>query len=302
MPFKKILVALDGSSTSKIAADYAFWLASNLDATVAGQHVVDPRLVEMFVAPEFAEELGFSRSADTADKVFAALRKIGRVILQVFAEEAYAKGFTTKTFLDEGYTVEEILKYAEQFDLLVMGHHGQGQAKRPTEATLGSVAERIASGSSKSVLIAVEPINQIKRVLVAYDGSEPSRGALLMAENLAKRTNSKFNAVTVIPSQSAAKDATLLVEQGEACLRETWKEEVFAVKKGAIAKTLLENANRSHSLLVLGAYGYRDPEKNVLGTTTTKVIRETKGSVLVYRPGLLHSKFDADEMLQELTV
>lgn len=43
MTFNKILVALDGSKNSQIAAEYAFWLASNLDAELAGQHVVEAK-------------------------------------------------------------------------------------------------------------------------------------------------------------------------------------------------------------------------------------------------------------------
>jgi nucleotide-binding universal stress UspA family protein len=301
MTFKKILVALDGSQNSQIAANYGFWLASNLQADLAGQHVVDPRLVDLFIEPEFAEELGFSQSIETSEKVFSALRKIGKVILDLFSKEAAGRGFKTTTFLDEGYIVDEILKYAEEFDLLVMGHRGRGQKKLPTGLMLGSVAERVVVGSDVPVLITVQPVTEIKQILVAFDGSEPSRGALLMAENLAKRTESKLKALTIIPSEKHKEDARIIREQGESFLREYWVDEVFSIKEGAVSDTLLDYANTSNSLLVLGAYGFGDPDKNVLGSTTTKIIRETKTSVLVYKP--IHTLASAQsDKLAEPTV
>src|SRR6516162_8050881 len=119
MTFKNILVALDGSSNSQLAAEYGFWLASNLGASLAGQHVVDPRLVDLFIEPGFAQELGFGESIATSEKVFMALRKVGKVILNLFANQAATRGLKITTFLDEGYVAEEIIKYGKQFDLLV---------------------------------------------------------------------------------------------------------------------------------------------------------------------------------------
>ncbi|MBZ0187782.1 MAG: universal stress protein, partial [Candidatus Obscuribacterales bacterium] len=94
MPFRNILVAVDGSEYSQNAADYAFWLATELSAELVAQHVVDPRLVDLFVAPEFGEELGFSVAADTEDKVFRAIKKIGNVILELFVKEAKGRGIS----------------------------------------------------------------------------------------------------------------------------------------------------------------------------------------------------------------
>jgi nucleotide-binding universal stress UspA family protein len=301
MPFKKILVALDGSKNSQIASEYGFWLAINLGAQLAAQHVVDPRLVDLFIEPQFAQELGFHESTDAGDKVFAALRKIGNVILELFATEAVGRGLRTTIFLDEGNIVEEVLKYSDEFDLLVMGHRGKHQPKTPTRMVLGSVAERVIVGSDVPVLVTFQPISEIKQILVAYDGSEPARGALLMAEQLAKETDSKLKAVTVVNSPKAKSEAKALVDDGELFLREKWNEKVFEVKEGAVAHTILDYAHASHSLLVLGAYGFGDREANVLGSTTTKVIRETKTSVLIYKPPISKTKPKSVELVTRIS-
>jgi len=290
MPFKKILVALDGSQNSQIAAEYAFWLASSLDATLTGQHVVDPRLVDLFVEREFAETLGFAHTLDASDKVFFALRKIGKVILDLFATQAAGRGLKASTVLSEGYICEEIIKCAEKFDLLVIGHRGKLRKQLPSQIMLGSVAERVAFAADMPVLITVQRPEHIQQILVAYDGSEPARGALLMAEHLAKKSNCPLKAMVVVPSSDEKERAKFLVEEGKTYLREYSPEDVFSIKQGAIASTLLEQAGATNSLLVLGAYGFRELDKNVLGSTTTKVIRESKTSVLVYKPNVTKAK------------
>lgn len=301
MPFKKILVALDGSKYSQIAAEYGFWLSSGLDASLAGQHVLDPRMIDLFIAPEFAEALGFGRSVDTSEKVFAAMRRIGKVILELFATEAIARGIKTTTFLAEGYIVEEILKNANDFDLTILGHRGHGEKQLPSELLLGSVAEKLASACSTPVLVTAQKISEIKQILVAYDGSEPARGALLMAEALAKSTNSKLKAITVASSPKYTNDAQLIVEQGHGYLRDEWKEEVFCIKEGAIAPTILNYAHSTDSLLVVGAYGFNNPDDNVLGSTTSNIIRHTQSTVLIYKPTSKLSRRNESERLHELS-
>ncbi|MBX9688816.1 MAG: universal stress protein [Candidatus Obscuribacterales bacterium] len=283
MPFKKLLVALDGSEYSQIAANYAFWLANRLNASIDAQHVVDPRLADFFIAPEFAQELGLAASIETSDKVISGLRRVGELILELFSREAADRKLQFKTFLDEGYITQELLKRSANADLVIMGHRGKGHRKIPSDLLIGAVAERIAVSSKVPVLIAVQPIEMIGQALVAYDGSEPSRGALFMAENLAKNAGLRLRAMIVVPSAEHRAEAELLIEQAKSYLREEWPEEVFMVAEGPPAPTLMEYAASSNSLLVLGAYGFRTPEGNVIGSTTTHVVRMTQSSILIYR-------------------
>ncbi len=283
----KILVAIDGSKNAQIAADYAFWLGSKLNADLVAQHVVDPRLVRLFIDPEFAEELGMTASIETSEKVLAALRKIGTLILSRFHSEAHRRGFDTGSKLSEGRVVEEILENAKNFDLLIVGHRDHNDIKTATNLAIGSVAEGIVSAASGPVLIAIQPLDEIEKVIVAYDGSDAASGALVMAEELAKNIDAKLEAVVVTNSFEDEQNAKRVVKKGEALLREYWSEDVFSTKSGLASNHLLDDASGTqNSLLVVGAYGYRDPNETVLGSTTLRVIRETRRSVLIYRPSV----------------
>lgn len=285
MTFEKILVALDGSESGQVAADCAFWLADKLDVSLCAQHVVDPKMVQLFLDPEFGKALGFRSRHETEKKVFNALRKIGSTILDLFINEAHKRSVNVSTTLDEGSVADRIIEYSSKFDLLVIGHHGRDCVSSPKLVPLGSVAERVVLGSQIPVLIAVQPLPLIEQVIVAYDGSEASRGALLMSEDLAKRIGASLKAVVVTHPSSERCEAELLVDDGKKFLHEKWSEDVFSIKEGRAAEIILsETQSAKNTLLVLGAYGYADPEQNVLGSTTTKVIRKTASSVLIYRP------------------
>lgn len=283
MPFKKILVALDGSNFSKIASSYAFWLASQLDADLDGQHVTDSRLVDLFIDPKFTEELGFDASIEIDEKVYSALHKIGRVILDTYAKEAAVQQIATNTHLDSGPIIDEICKRAKEHDLLILGHRDDRHAPLPSELIVGSIAERIVISTNKSVLVCVQPVEAIKEITVAFDGSEPSIGALLMSEQLAKYLDLPLKAIVVAQNAAHLSEAHAMAEKGDKFLREAWTDKVFSVMEGYPAKSLIDYGAKAGSLLVIGAYGYRDPDTNVLGSTTTNVLRHTKSSILIYR-------------------
>ncbi|HEY9785248.1 MAG TPA: universal stress protein [Candidatus Obscuribacterales bacterium] len=306
----RILVAIDGSEYSQNASRWSFFLTNAIEGELEAETVVDPRIVDLFLSPEFAEELGLKASIDASGNVIKALKKVGTIVLDLWKKDCSQHiNNGQKTHLDVGDTTEEILKRGKGFDLTIVGHRGRGHSQHQPSAShfrIGSVAERVAVGSAKSVLIAMQPPEEVETILVAYDGSEPAKGALLLGEQLAIATKKRLKALYAVPEEKMMPGANSVVEMGAALLRnyegifedeigdygtmETkeqrakfLKDEVFEIWSGPPAKTILKRAAELKSLLVIGAYGFKDPEENVLGSTTTNVIRATRTSVLVYK-------------------
>lgn len=303
----RVLVALDGSEYSQNASLTAFWIAKKTDAELEAISVVDPRIVDLFLSPEFAEDLGIKPSIDASAKIIQGLKKIATVILKLWKADAEVHmGCAAKTHMVLGDVTEEILKAGKNKALIVVGHRGVGYKNHQAALSffrVGSVAERVAVGAKKSVLISVSPPDSLKTILVAYDGSEPSKGALLLGEQLAIATGIPLKAVLVVREEDQIKQASSIIEMGASLLRnyqtpEQHKEagvgnvavktrclmqDVFDVKVGQPANTILREAEEQKALLIVGAYGFKDPEENVVGSTTTHIVRATRTSVLVYR-------------------
>jgi nucleotide-binding universal stress UspA family protein len=84
MKSTKILVAIDGSEYSQNASLTAFWMAKATDARLEAVSVVDPRIVDLFLSPEFAEDLGLKPSLDASAKIIRSLKRIANAVLELW--------------------------------------------------------------------------------------------------------------------------------------------------------------------------------------------------------------------------
>ena len=144
--FKRILVPVDGSSTSDQALQEAITLAKEQGAQVRIIHVVDE--VNINLETEFA-----------TDEFYEAMRKSGNRILEKSKEAARAGGISAESELLErvpfGSRISDmIVEESKRWnaDLVIIGTHGR---RGVNHLLLGSVAEKV-------VRIATTPIMLIR--------------------------------------------------------------------------------------------------------------------------------------------
>lgn len=137
---KKILVAVDGTPCSENAACTAFALARRMGARVVLASVVVSR---------------GKNSSDWGLKYFLKQKEEAHELLKHWAQigESGWEVAVDYKVLEGEHISDEIVKYAEveDFDFLLIGTHGR---EGFDYTLLGSVAERVARGSSIPVMIA----------------------------------------------------------------------------------------------------------------------------------------------------
>ncbi len=143
--YKKILVAIDDSDTSRAALQEAISLAKAQGARLCIAHVADETLLNMH-----HRTLNTTLNLDHARQ---AIRQAGEVLLE--AAKVEAADLTVETLLKEADNrrVSEVLIEATQeagADLLVVGTHGRRGLQR---LILGSVAEQLVRLSPVSILL-----------------------------------------------------------------------------------------------------------------------------------------------------
>lgn len=137
----KILLAVDGSTYTQHMLDYvaahAEWLSPTHQYTVV--HAV-PRISPRAMAA-LNQNLLAEHYRDEAEKVFQPIRAF-------LAERSLVPEFIGLT----GYAADVIAQHADtgQFDLLMMGSHGQGSLRN---LVLGSVATKVLAGCKVPVLL-----------------------------------------------------------------------------------------------------------------------------------------------------
>jgi nucleotide-binding universal stress UspA family protein len=147
--FRRILVPVDGSTTSNRGLRVAIDLAHDQQATLHLLHVVD----ELLLTP--ALEGGAYFTAQQVDAYAAALRAQGGKVLAKAEAEAAKKGIACRTTLVEtlgGPVADAIVAHAQKIraDLIVLGTHGRRGLKR---AVMGSDAEGVVRASPVPVLL-----------------------------------------------------------------------------------------------------------------------------------------------------
>ena len=154
-------------------------------------------------------------------------------------------GWSVETMVRNGNPISEILRVAEEIDadLIVLGSHGIGMAKR---FLLGSVSDRILEYAKCSVLIVKnkpgeEAAATIRastgipyKIMLAYDNSDAAREALKLCSSLPLDNDSVVNVVYVMPLITAYRQD---VRQH---INKIW------LQKKQIMQAELEQAVRSH--------------------------------------------------------
>ena len=144
--YSRILVAVDGSETSRHALKHAIELARSLSAKLRIVHVVEMSWLP--IAPEIAID---------AEAITAARRSEGEKIVAAARETAREAGFESEAVLIETETptehvAEALAREAVHWaaDVVVLGTHGRRGVER---LLLGSVAEQITRRSPRPVLL-----------------------------------------------------------------------------------------------------------------------------------------------------
>jgi nucleotide-binding universal stress UspA family protein len=142
--FGKIMVPLDGSERAEQALPYAQHVASTDGGTVHLVYVVEP--------PSAVRWHGVGAPVNVYAPIIAAQREEAMAYLERTRRRLEQEGLAAQVALLDGDEASALLDYAHQagIDLVVLTTHGRAGL---TRWALGSVADRVAHGSTVPVLL-----------------------------------------------------------------------------------------------------------------------------------------------------
>ncbi len=139
----------------------------------------------------------------------------------------------------------------------------------------------------------------IKKVLVAYDGSETSKKAIMKAKEVAVQ-NEQIE-VTIISvwelptlvyedyididfNEKYQKQAEAEMEEAKQMIQDLPNNKQFSVLKGHIASTILDYAKKQEvDLIVIGSRGLGGVQRFFLGSVSFHVVQKAHCDVLVVK-------------------
>jgi nucleotide-binding universal stress UspA family protein len=277
--FKKILVAFDGSITSKDALRKAFQI----------QPKEPEEITVVTVNPPYAGDLEFVGVHDIRD----VLRGKGEKILSEVEVIARDEGVPIKTRLEEGEIYKTIIDVAEEekCDLIIMGRRGITRLER---ALIGSVTAKVIGHSPQNVLVVPrDSIVNWENIVIATDGSKYSDSATKEALAFAKLFADKcaLHAIAVT-RKSATEDRIRISEyalkeiQSNAA-KENIKANTLLVKgkhHESIHETIVEFAKEKNAdIIFMGSHGRTGINRFLMGSVAERVIGFSVCPVMVVK-------------------
>lgn len=276
---ERILLALDSTPGSSVALHWVEQLAPAFGASVRVVTVMQPPFVGGYDGggiawwPDVSEDLRRHEDKERAahEEAIETLRRLGVRVDGVIIQ---------------GGAVAEIVRAAktQRSDLIVMGSHNRNALAR---AMLGSVADGVKNHSRASILVAkTEPWTD--RILVAVDGSKPSKLAAGVALELARAWKSDVTVLHALspPTEFSPDPPRDTMERilSELHASEQPTHASYALAPGEPAETIVRDAStRGAGLIVMGSRGLGPLRSLVSGSVSTRVVHDSSVSVLLVK-------------------
>lgn len=181
---RRILVALDASSNSRVALATAVHLAETLRSEIHGLFVEDINLLRLAELP-FVREVLFAEPAFRqleSEEMQRKLRARAAILRRELEEMTSEHKITGRFRVIRGTVDRELLAAATEMeaDLLAVGRLGNSIVRR---GRMGSTARAIVARATSAVLLVKADV-QDGPVVALYDGSATGRRALSLAARL----------------------------------------------------------------------------------------------------------------------
>ncbi len=277
---KSILLTVDGSAYTEPVLQYGISFSRKFDAHLKVLTIIDVRIFEWAVAigvegfapiipsPTYQEES--QKLLD--EKAEQVLKRAGEILKKENVPYSLEK--------ENGNPVDVICEKARLVDLVIMGAHGE--FARWGEKMLGATVETVARLIIKPILIVPRSYREIRRILLAYDGSENSSKALTMAAFLASSFQVPLTVLNVNDSR----------EEGEQIVKETREylqayripEVEEKVVAGDAPQKIVEVSDFIQAdMIIMGSFGHSRIREAILGSTTVQVMRKVQIPLLMVR-------------------
>lgn len=276
---KSVLLAMDGSDHSWAAWRHALDIARAYGAWLRVISVVDMRVLHESMT---GFEGGMLNPVQTLPSVELEMKMESQQthLLEQVQQQTALACVNVQTSLARGVPAEAICSNDPLTDLIALGHHGHRSAF--DRLLIGSVAEAVVRRSCRPVLICQESFSPIDGILAAYDGSEPSKRALHWAADLATTMRLPLDVVHVNSSRELGR---LVLSEAAEYLKPYALGKIESLsREGEVVDQILTAADeRGSGLIVIGAHGHGRIREALLGSTTHKLMEQTRRPLLMTR-------------------
>ena len=282
---KRILVVLDPDDDTPIATNTAITIAQRYDAEVTCLALVDKEAIAADTAGSGIG--GYAYAERLRTRLTDEVRAKAQDLLRTFVSRVEAAGVrqSGSHISDEGL-LASLVGAMRTHDLLVAGRESHFYYHDPEQRT-HTMAKVIEEGAAATLLVGHE-VPDVKRVVVAYDGSTAAARALQKFANLAPfGTGIEVELLHVRGhSDEERLESETLLDGAQRYLQAHGYTPVRAtsVEGAKPADRIAEYANADTTdLLVAGAYAKTGIKRLMFGSAATRLLESATVPLFLYR-------------------
>jgi nucleotide-binding universal stress UspA family protein len=277
---KSILLAVDGSAFTDPVLQYGMFLSKKFDAQLRVLSVIDIRIFEWAVAigvEGFAPIIPTSGYQEESQKL---LEEKAKEVLNKTEKILQKNNLQFILEKESGNPVDIICDKARLVDLVIMG--ARGEFAKWSDKMLGATLEATTRLSIKPIFISPKEYSEIKKILVAYDGSENASKALNLAAFFASEIKLPLIVLNVNDSDEEGKR---YLEEAREYLEPYDIQQIDEkVIDGEPSDMIVQVAkDGGANLIVMGSYGHSRIREAILGSVTVQTMRKSAFPVLMAR-------------------
>lgn len=273
--FSKILLGLDDSPHTEAAIEYACQIALNHNATITGVAIIDQPGIQSSSGP--VPIGGTHYDVKLEDQLLEETQAKAKAILDNFARICDERKINVVLHADTGSPVSELIEESKFHDFIVIGK--RTSFEYDANETYGTL-ERVLKNGLIPVLAVSDSVQEIKKVLVAYDNSIPASKVVHMFLLLGIWSACDITLLTVNNDAAAAQE--LLGNLG-GFFEGYGIKPTLATRSGhpdTVVKSYI--AENDIDMLVMGAYGRKSVREFFVGSVTYHLIHETEIPLFLY--------------------
>jgi nucleotide-binding universal stress UspA family protein len=264
--YDSILIAVDGSQYSDWGRAAALELLSP-KGRLQFLHVVDIIALEGTFLQDLSGAVGAEPFMNLSPKLEQILREKGMATLDAQIEACKRSGAECHSLLETGIVANVIAHKAVEHRLVVVGRRGKNE--RFHTGLAGSVTESLLRKSPRPVLVVPAQPRPVTKVLLGYDGSQPSAHAMNEAGRFC--TDRNLPLTVLVAGDEAPYNEKLL--QTARSFFATAKHPVSFENKIGSPNEVLTAAAANFDLLIVGAHGHSRIVEMIVGSTTEYLLR-----------------------------
>jgi len=306
--FSRILLPIDASSQSEVAIETALTISKLFNSKVTIMHVVPNQILTLpnriyvsrdsyapistatgqfprtLIVPETKEYL---IPDEVVNEAISSYLENGENLLSDTAALFAKEGITVEQKLEkQNDTADKIIEETAtgNYDCVIMGNSGNEEDE--SDLHLGSVAARVSASNFTNIIVTRKK-SDLRRILLAVDGTEKDKKAIEQTFILAKAAKTKVVLLNV-QEKALSRFGPKIEEFGQQILNRTVSmlSEIEVEEKllfGDPANSIIEVAKQAEVDLIILSRGGHGRLRSLLGSVSDHILRHATVTVLIVK-------------------